>query len=445
MSKSGLWRALAALAAMSMLVAACSSSSKSSVGTATTVGSTGTTASTTAVDLDKEALAFVGGTAGAADASKTPITVGYVNQEGGALSFPDATAGVEAAVDLVNNKMGGIGGHSIKLIKCLVQSEEDGAKCGTQLLNNADVKFVMVGMLVVGGASLYNVVNGQKPVMILNPLTQADYNAKQGYAFSGGVAAGYLAIGQFMSTKLSPQPKSVAILTTSNPAGVAAINGLVSPTLNKAGITDIRIAQISDTATGPDVVSAVQAAKTDTADAILVSLQTSGCISAYDAMQQLHITKPVVTTGLCYAKPVAQHLNGKFPEGWIFSGLGWNPYLPAKADVPNSWALPLNVREVLARNKDADPTGPAVYTFGPMLTIAKLMNQVGADNLTPASFGTAMKAYHGPLLGTAGNADCGKNPAFPTVCGSAVGFEKYSNGQFVPVADGYLNNAIMAW
>jgi branched-chain amino acid transport system substrate-binding protein len=415
--------------------------------TTTTGGGTGTTAAG-GVDLDAEAAKFFAPSSGAADQSKKPITFGYVNQEGGVPSFPEATLGAEAAINYVNTRLGGVDGHPLKIVKCVVQTEEDGQKCGTQMLNNPDIQAVMVGMLVVGGQSLYGVLNGQKPVLILNPLTQADYSAKNAYAFSGGVAAGYTAFGKFIGGDyLSPKPKSLAIVTTNNPAGIAAINGLVVPTLKQLGLTDIRIAQVSDTATGPDVVSAVQAAKADTADAVMISLQTSGCIAAYDALKSLNITKPVITTNLCYAKPVAEHLNGSFPEGWNFAGLGFNPYMPADPNVPTSWVLPLNVREVasMAKGAEVDPTGPAIYTFGPVLTIAKILDGIGADKFNAQSLSAAMKSYKGPLLGTAGNADCGKNPAFPTVCGAAVGFQRYEKGAFVSVADGYNGKVVLAW
>lgn len=456
-------RALVALAIASSLVAAAcgddsgSSGSTTAAGAATTAASSAattaasssaTTASATGgkVDLDAAALAFLGAKAGKADASKATITIGYVNQEGGALAFPDATLGVDAAVTYLNEKAGGIGGHPVKLVKCLVQAEEDGQKCGTEMLNNKDVQLVVVGMLVFGAKSLYDTLGGQKPVFILNPVTGADFTYKDGFAFSGGVAAGYIGFGKFIGGDyLSPKPKSLAIITTNNPAGVDAINNLVVPTLKASGLTDVRIAQLSDTATGPEVVSAIQAAKTDTADVILVSLQTPGCIAAYDALQSLKITTPVVTTNLCYAKPVAEHLKGSFPEGWIFAGLGWNPYMEATS-AEGSWALPLTVREAKgAAGSTLDPTGPAVYTFPGFMTVAKVLSLAGADSITPASVRTAMKGYTGPLAGTVGNAACGKNPAFPAVCGSAVGFQQYTKGAFVSVADGYNGKTLFAW
>ena len=54
-------------------------------------------------------------------------------------SFPEATAGIEAAVEYVNAELGGVDGHPIELATCLVQAEEDGQRCATEMVNDDDV------------------------------------------------------------------------------------------------------------------------------------------------------------------------------------------------------------------------------------------------------------------------------------------------------------------
>ena len=53
------------------------------------------------------ALAYTGGTAGKADQSKSPVVIGYVNQQGGVPAFPEATQGLDAAVKYVNASSAG--------------------------------------------------------------------------------------------------------------------------------------------------------------------------------------------------------------------------------------------------------------------------------------------------------------------------------------------------
>ena len=64
---------------------------------------------------------YVGAKAsGAADSSKAPITIGWVNQEGGPTDVgPGATKGADLAVKYLNEKLGGIDGHPVEAVQVL--------------------------------------------------------------------------------------------------------------------------------------------------------------------------------------------------------------------------------------------------------------------------------------------------------------------------------------
>src|SRR5262245_31231256 len=102
------------LATLAVTLSACGGSSSSGGGT-TEAESTEPAAET--VD-NTYALKYTGGKEGKADSSLPPVTIGYINQEGGVPSFPEATQGMEAAVDYVNEELGGIEGHPLALKKC---------------------------------------------------------------------------------------------------------------------------------------------------------------------------------------------------------------------------------------------------------------------------------------------------------------------------------------
>ena len=132
----GAFKSIGAIALAGALVAACSSGGSSS-SSSTTSGGGGSSAT-----IDNSlALAYTGGTAG--KATGTPINIGYVNQESGSPSYPENTQGADLAVKYINNDLGGIKGHPINLVKCFVSTEEDGQKCGTQMLNDPSIKLVV--------------------------------------------------------------------------------------------------------------------------------------------------------------------------------------------------------------------------------------------------------------------------------------------------------------
>ena len=65
-------------------------------------------------------VAYTDGTATAANPRLSPVTIGWVNQQGGGLAFPNATLGAQAAVKYINTRLGGINGHPLQLATCFI-------------------------------------------------------------------------------------------------------------------------------------------------------------------------------------------------------------------------------------------------------------------------------------------------------------------------------------
>jgi hypothetical protein len=68
--------------------------------------------------------------------SGDPVVVGFVNMEGSpAGSFPEATAGAEAAVAHVNDELGGIDGRPLRLETCTTDgTQESSQACARRLV-----------------------------------------------------------------------------------------------------------------------------------------------------------------------------------------------------------------------------------------------------------------------------------------------------------------------
>ena len=124
---------------------------------------------------------------GAADSSKAPITIGWVNQEGGPTDVgPGATKGADLAVKYLNEKLGGIDGHPVKLFKCFTStSEEQGQTCGQKMVNNKDVKVIGMGAVAIGDQSLVATVDGSKPMVSSVAIGAADSKNTNGYGLFG--------------------------------------------------------------------------------------------------------------------------------------------------------------------------------------------------------------------------------------------------------------------
>src|SRR6478609_5889424 len=110
---------------------------------------------------------YVGGK-GKANPKLAPITIGFINGQGGPpnFNFPQATHVIEAEVKMINAELGGVHGHPVRLNECFwAQAEEEGVRCGQQMVNNAGTKAIIFGFVTVGNQSIYSTVKGTKPII----------------------------------------------------------------------------------------------------------------------------------------------------------------------------------------------------------------------------------------------------------------------------------------
>jgi len=459
------FRLAVGVVALGLVAAACSedsgTSSDTTAGGAATTAATATTTATSAAtgsseapttaassnaDRDKVALDYVGATEAKA-ASGDPITIGYVNGEGvpGA-DFPENTVGLEAAVDYINSTLGGVQGRPVQIKKCVVQKEEDGQKCAQEMLADDSVKFVLTGTLVLGNQPLFDTLAGQKPVFIGNPVTTPDFVAKDGFAFTPGSPGVIQGMAIYAATGLpAGKATKAAVVYNDNPAGQAAYNLLTKPILEKYGVA-VTAAPLADTAGPQDAAAAIQAAGAADADVFIPLTNIQSCIGVYDALKQLNVTTPVVTTGLCFGTPMTDHLTqtgdgGQVPDGWYFGGYGYGYFIPGNPEIDAY----LSVIEDYAKAKgikDIEYTGFAGPTYGNALTLVKFMNQIGVDNITPDTMRQAALAFTGPMYGVVGPMACGKNPIFPSLCGIQMSIQQYKDQKWVSIADGFNGKPI---
>ena len=164
---------VAALVATAIVVTGCGSSSSSSSSTSSSssagASSSSTTASTPASTSGSGGagsqsvtnyLTYVDGKSGKADASLPPVTIGFVNQQGGQQAIgPLATTGAQIAVKYINTELGGIDGHPLVLKTCFIRSaEEEGTTCGQQFLANKSISVIDEGAVAIGDQSFQSTI-----------------------------------------------------------------------------------------------------------------------------------------------------------------------------------------------------------------------------------------------------------------------------------------------
>lgn len=138
-------RRLCPLAVAVVMLAACGSSKSSS----SAAGSSGGGSTSSAPGGSAST-----GTTKAADPNATPVTVGFANLEGGAVSLPEVRVGFEQGLKYVNSELGGLNGHQIKVASCKTDlTPESSVNCANQFVEKNVVAEIQ-GVDVVADAGL---------------------------------------------------------------------------------------------------------------------------------------------------------------------------------------------------------------------------------------------------------------------------------------------------
>jgi len=373
----------------------------------------GATASTAVTDYVK----FVGGKAGKANPKLKPVVIGWVNQQGGQAEIgPLATPAAETAVKLVNDSLGGIDGHPLKLKECFIRStEEEGTKCGQQMLNDKSVSVVLIGGIGID-QSMYAALGGKKPVVGGVIVSPAGEKYKPGFGLFGSGTSVLSPYATFAKNTL--KANSAAVVYPQIPGiaenGVAIVNAM-----KKAGIS---VKQVGYDPNTTDLVGPLTAAGAQSADVIVLQDVAAGCVNLAKALSQLKLDKKVLTNPLCLDPRVAQGLGGDYPKWtWaIASSLGFDTTDPSVAPF-------LKVFKKYGQAKiTVDPWAPVA--FGQTLTVVKWLNAIGATKITPAAIVKQGKAFRGPVPLGAPSVKCGKYASMPAVCNDQTQFFEYQGG-----------------
>jgi branched-chain amino acid transport system substrate-binding protein len=369
---------------------------------------------------------FVGGSPGKADSSQTPVTIGFINDEGGIPSFPEGSVAAQAAVKFANAQLGGIGGHPIKLKVCQVAgSEEQGQKCAQQFLADSSVKLIVEDSLVVGAQTFHQTLAGKLPVIAATPNAVATATAKNTYGIGSGVFGtdpGFVTY----ATKIKAKTAAL-IFPADDPTGQAAAKQIKAD-LTKAGI---KVKTAGYKSSAADILPVVQASGATSADVVVTLLPSPPtCIAGAKAIAQAGITKPVLSLAQCIAEPVKQAL-GDLPK-WTYVSISTNPALPTDS----ATAGYVQVMKAYAP-KNANLGGFAPEAFAGTLAAVRMYNHAGGAGASATALATTLKAYRGPTPMLAPKLKFGFVPPLPALGTMATRLYTYvGNGKWKDAAGG---------
>jgi branched-chain amino acid transport system substrate-binding protein len=362
---------------------------------------------------------FVGGTAGKADASQSPVVLGFVNDEGGIPSFPEGSVAAEAAVKFVNENLGGVGGHPVALKKCLVAgNEEQGQSCAQQFVGDKRVKAIVEDSQVVGAQAFHQTLAGKLPVVIGSPNSVADATAKNAYGISAGVFGTNPGFVSYATEFLHAKTASL-IFPADDPTGQVAAKQ-IKASLTKAGI---KVKDAGYKSSSPDLLAPVNAAGAGQTDVIVTLFPSPPtCIAGAKALQQASAGKPVLALNLCIAEPVKKAV-GDYPE-WTYVSLNTNPEIKGADAATDGYAAVMKAYAPA----NANLGGFAPHAFMGVLTAVKALNEAGGADASPQAIAAKLKAYTGPTPMFAPNLKFGSVPGLPSIGSFQTRLYTYKGG-----------------
>src|SRR5579859_5470034 len=291
--KRPIWLSATAVAVIGLVAAGCSSGGSSRLG-----GSGGSGGSSTAASSSTTAAASTFSFGTAKKATGTPYVFGMINDETGAVTFPEARQGAIAAVNYVNDYLNGINGHPIQIDACTGDgTPATAARCANQLV--AAHPLAILGAADVGApASIPIYAHANLAYLGGIPFTPVPETAPNSIQFWSVSVGDNAAAAVYAGKKLGVT--SVAIIYFSNAQG-ESILPQITPTFKAAGVTKVTDIPLSPTSPDPSP----QAALAESSGAQLVYVDIpNGCGNVLKSLKAVGYSGKIMGIDPCGAPPV---------------------------------------------------------------------------------------------------------------------------------------------
>lgn len=234
-------RILAALAASTLLVLAAGCSSDDDSGSS-----------------DTSSAAEASGT----QATGTPVKIGLFDPSAGPVTNPGVAVGADAAVDYINNTLGGLNGQPIELVPCAVDglAPETTIGCANQFVQDGVVATVD-GYNTTSSAALPILESAKIPMIGQIPFDSVTGARPENRVYFGPPQASFL-VGALESFKEQGK-KSVSLVLVDIPAAHQTIDAILGPVGKQMGLD---VQGLYYPPTNPNfnaVASAIQSANPD--------------------------------------------------------------------------------------------------------------------------------------------------------------------------------------
>jgi branched-chain amino acid transport system substrate-binding protein len=377
------------------------------------------------------AAACSGGSDGSSgdDTGKPPLVLGFANMEGAPSgSFPEASAGAQAAVAHVNDDLGGIGGRPLRLVTCKTNGTPESSQgCAQKLL--AEKPVAVVGGVDLGAnSSVHVIAEAGVPYVTGSPTLGAELTTSGVYAFSGGTAADLLGIGDHL---IKRNVKSIHVLHEDLPGLLNTAISAAGSIFKAKGVTVVKL--VAEKADAADFAPSLTAAAAGNPDAIIVAFPAQACARIIQASQALSVKAQMFYPGACATPGVVAGRSAALGRSFFASG-----YLPVGASGGDADA------EVFRKRVPAAQRSPlSEAAFGAVLNLARLMAD-GATDAAAIKSKLAATRDAPNVLSHPYTCDGQRLPLLISVCNSNIRLLQYKGDAFTDVVGAWINGGELA-
>ena len=278
--------------------------------------------------------------AGPVEATGEPIKIGVQNLEGDPNgSFPEFSLAIQAAADYVNAELGGLGGRPIEIVLCKsIVSPDDSQRCANELA--ADEVEMAISTINFFGNHFSIYQGSDIPVVVVTPITIADFTSEGVYAIGagGGCLGVHTGLVQFVTDEIQEiegiTTERVGVPWADTPPGAVCYNDLEAKPLDvlngtepgdsvRAGtMPDLTYIGVPLAPATPDATPQATEVLDFDPNVIIFSGQGADCWNLVDALGRVGWTPdqiPLVLSGAC-TDFTAMEAAGDLADGIYITG-----------------------------------------------------------------------------------------------------------------------------
>ncbi len=361
------------------------------------------------------------------------VKIGFHNMEGGAVSLPELRLGIEAAVQYVNDQLGGVGGRPIELVVCNTDgSPESSINCANRFVEESVVLAVQ-GVDAGADAALPILTDAgivETGKNAFGPQQQIDI----GHSYFTGGALQAFAIAA-LSTFKDEGAERATLFFNDIPSSHDFVSDVIEPVAESIGV-DVNAVYFAPGAA--DWSAVVAAALSDDPQAVgSTGLADPDCIAMIDALRAAGYD------GLVYASQCTEFIETLGPEaadGVLMTADLFAPSLVGDIDRRAGDELAIYLEAMAAAGVDEIVTNGfnAQGWFGVGIDVHSILSTIDGD-IDAASVAAAFaSAKVDRFMG--GSIDC-TTPAWPgeTACSRDVVVYTVSEGAITLHSDGMID------